>query len=185
VLRQDPDVILIGEMRDKTTIETALKAAETGHLVVSTLHTKNAMQTISRIIAVFTAEEQEMIRIRLSESLQAVISQRLVQKKTGGRVAVMEIMPVTATIRDCIKDPDRVDDIADLIAEGRDHYGSQTFDQHLMDLVHGDVLDFDVAKAAASNPADFDLKMHMFNEPGATNPQGKLPDDIAQMYGGQ
>ena len=185
VLRQDPDVILIGEMRDKTTIETALKAAETGHLVVSTLHTKNAVQTISRIIAVFTAEEQDMIRIRLSESLQAVISQRLVQKKAGGRVAAMEIMPVTATIRDCIKDPDRMDDIADLIAEGRDHYGSQTFDQHLMDLVHGDVVDFEVAKAAASNPADFDLKMRMFNEPGATNPEGKLPDDVAQMYGSQ
>jgi twitching motility protein PilT len=83
VLRQDPDVILIGEMRDKETIETALKAAETGHLVISTLHTKNAVQTISRIIAVFDPNEQEMIRVRLSESLQAVISQRLVQKKEG------------------------------------------------------------------------------------------------------
>ena len=114
VLRQDPDVILIGEMRDKTTIETALKAAETGHLVVSTLHTKNAVQTISRIISVFTAEEQEMIRIRLAESLQAVISQRLVRKKTGGRVAAMEIMPVTGTMRDCIRDPARLDEIFDL-----------------------------------------------------------------------
>jgi twitching motility protein PilT len=84
VLRQDPDVILIGEMRDKTTIETALKAAETGHLVISTLHTKNAVQTLSRIIAVFEPAEQEMIRVRLSESLQAVVSQRLVQKKEGG-----------------------------------------------------------------------------------------------------
>ena len=185
VLRQDPDVILIGEMRDKTTIETALKAAETGHLVVSTLHTRNAVQTISRIIAVFPAEEQEMIRIRLSESLQAVISQRLVQKKAGGRLAAMEIMIVTATIRDCIRDPARLDDISDLIEEGRDHYGSQTFDQHLMDLVHSDEVDFEVAKAATNNPADFDLKMRMFNAPGETQPGvRKLSDDMTQMYGG-
>jgi twitching motility protein PilT len=185
VLRQDPDVILIGEMRDKTTIETALKAAETGHLVVSTLQTRNAIQTISRIIAVFPAEEQEMIRIRLSESLQAVISQRLVQKKAGGRLAAMEVMVVTATIRDCIRDPARLDDISDLIEEGRDHYGSQTFDQHLMDLVHDDVVDFEVAKSATNNPADFDLKMRMFNAPGETQPGvEKLSDDMTQMYGG-
>ena len=185
VLRQDPDVILIGEMRDKTTIETALKGAETGHLVVSTLHTRNAVQTISRIIAVFPPEEQEMIRIRLSETMQAVISQRLVQKLAGGRVAAMEIMLVTATIRDCIRDPARIDEIGDLIAEGRDHYGSQTFDQHLMDLVHDGVVDFDLAKAAANNPADFDLKMRMFNAPGATQPGiTKLPDDAPQGYGG-
>ena len=185
VLRQDPDVILIGEMRDRTTIETALKGAETGHLVVSTLHTRNAVQTISRIIAVFPAEEQDMIRIRLSECLQAVISQRLVQKKAGGRVAVMEIMPVTATIRDCIRDPERIDDIADLIAEGRDQYGSQTFDQHLMDLVQTDVIDFELAKAATNNPADFDLKMRMFIDPKASEGgRGNLQDEMTQMYEG-
>lgn len=185
VLRQDPDVILIGEMRDKITIETALKAAETGHLVISTLHTKNAIQTISRIIAVFEPSEQEMIRIRLSESVQAVISQRLVQKKEGGRIAAMEIMPVTATIRDCIKDPARLDDISDLIAEGKDHYGSQTFDQHLMELVQTDVVSFEVAKAAANNPADFDLKMNMFNDPNAGDAgrQG-MADDMSAMFGG-
>lgn len=185
VLRQDPDVILIGEMRDKITIETALKAAETGHLVISTLHTKNAVQTISRIIAVFEPAEQEMIRIRLSESLQAVISQRLVQKKNGGRVAAMEIMPVTATIRDCIKDPDRVDDISDLIAEGKDHYGSQTFDQHLMDLVKDGTVEFELAKAAANNPADFDLKMNMFNDPNAKDdPKQGMADEMSQLFGG-
>ncbi len=164
VLRQDPDVILIGEMRDKITIETALKAAETGHLVISTLHTKNAIQTISRIIANFDPSEQEMIRIRLSESLVAVISQRLVTRKTGGRVAAMEIMPVTSTIRDCIRDQSRLEEIADLIEEGRDHYGSQSFDQHLMDLVRADVVDFEVAKVAATNPSDFDLKMNMLGD---------------------
>ncbi|MDG2239155.1 MAG: PilT/PilU family type 4a pilus ATPase [Longimicrobiales bacterium] len=186
VLRQDPDVILIGEMRDKTTIEIALKAAETGHLVVSTLHTKNATQTISRIIAVFPPEEQDMIRIRLAESLQAVLSQRLVQKKDGGRVAAMEIMPVTATIRDCIRDPVRMDDISNLIADGKDHYGSQTFDQHLMDLVKSGVVDFQLAMAAASNSADFDLKMNMFNDPagGEKAGDGNMQDEITQIFGG-
>ncbi|MDP2957368.1 MAG: PilT/PilU family type 4a pilus ATPase [Longimicrobiales bacterium] len=186
VLRQDPDVILIGEMRDKITIETALKAAETGHLVISTLHTKNAVQTLSRIIAVFDPAEQEMIRIRLSEQIQAVISQRLVQKKTGGRVAAMEIMPVSATIRDCIKDKNRIDEISDLIEEGKDHYGSQTFDQHLMDLVRRDVVDFNLAKAAATNPADFDLKMNMFNDPKAKgHGQSSMQDEMGQLFGGR
>ena len=186
VLRQDPDVILIGEMRDKITIETALKAAETGHLVISTLHTKNAVQTISRIIAVFDPGEQEMIRIRLSEQVQAVISQRLVQKKAGGRVAAMEIMPVTATIRDCIKDKDRIDEISDLIEEGKEHYGSQTFDQHLMDLVQRDVVAFEVAKSAANNPADFDLKMNMFNDPNAKGQgQSSMQDEMSQLFGGR
>jgi len=186
VLRQDPDVILIGEMRDKITIETALKAAETGHLVISTLHTKNAIQTISRIIAVFDPGEQEMIRIRLAEQLMAVISQRLVQKKSGGRVAAMEIMPVTATIRDCIRDKDRMDEISDLIEEGKDHYGSQTFDQHLMDLVKNDVVDFQLAKAAANNPADFDLKMNMFNDPNAkAQGQASMQDEMSHLFGGR
>lgn len=190
VLRQDPDVILIGEMRDKITIETALKAAETGHLVISTLHTKNAVQTISRIIAVFEPAEQEMIRTRLSESLQAVISQRLVQTRPGGRTAAMEIMPVTATIRDCIADPSRMDEIPDLIEEGRDHYGSQSFDQHLMELVNRGLVDFRVAKAAANNPTDFDLKMNMFSDPSAGaggeggDPQQGMADEMSKMFGG-
>jgi twitching motility protein PilT len=185
VLRQDPDVILIGEMRDKVTIDTALKAAETGHLVLSTLHTKNAVQTISRIIAVFDPAEQEMIRIRLSEQIQAVISQRLVQKKGGGRVAAMEIMPVSATIRDCIRDKNRLDEISDLIEEGRDHYGSQTFDQHLMDLVKKDIVTFELAKAAANNPADFDLKMNMFTDPKAAKAgQSNMQDEMSKLFSG-
>ncbi len=189
VLRQDPDVILIGEMRDKVTIETALKAAETGHLVISTLHTKNAVQTISRIIAVFEPSEQEMIRVRLSESLMAVLSQRLVQKKEGGRVAAMEVMVMTSTIRDCVRDQDRMEEIPDLIEEGRDHYGSQSFDQHLTELVKGGEVGFEVAKAAANNPADFDLKMNMFGDskgragsrPGGT---ADLADEMTRMMGG-
>jgi twitching motility protein PilT len=191
VLRQDPDVILIGEMRDKTTIETALKAAETGHLVISTLHTKNAVQTISRIIAVFEPTEQEMIRVRLSESLQAVVSQRLVQRNEGGRVAAMEVMLMTATIRDCVRDPERMEEIPDLIEEGRSHYGSQTFDQHLMGLVKSGEVDFEVAKAAANNPSDFDLKMNMLGTSsggsgGGGGPAGTtgLADEMTNLMGG-
>jgi twitching motility protein PilT len=187
VLRQDPDVILIGEMRDKITIETALKAAETGHLVISTLHTKNAVQTISRIIAVFEPSEQEMIRVRLSESLQAVVSQRLVQKKEGGRCAAMEVMLMTSTIRDCVRDPDRMEEIPDLIEEGRSVYGSQTFDQHLMELVQDKTVTFEVAKAAANNPSDFDLKMNMFGAAtsGGSGPAGTtgLADEMSSMMG--
>jgi twitching motility protein PilT len=159
-LREDPDVILIGEMRDQITIDTGMKAAETGHLVFSTLHTTNTVQTISRIIAVFPPHEQPMIRIRLAESLQGVVSQRLLPTKDGkGRVVAAEIMVVTGTIRDAILDPEKVNEIFDLIAEGREQYGSQTFDQHLMDLVRADMVDFDVAMAAANNPGDFELKM--------------------------
>lgn len=192
-LRQDPDVILIGEMRDKETIDTALKAAETGHLVLSTVHTQNAVQTISRLIAVFEPSEQDMIRVRLSETLQAAISQRLLPKVDGrGRVVACEVMLVTGTIRDCIRDPGRTDEIQDLIEEGRDHYGSQSFDQHLMDLVRSEQVSFEVAKAAANNPSDFDLKMNVF-EPGPANEagdrdRGSSPmqgqGDMASLFGG-
>jgi twitching motility protein PilT len=170
-LRQDPDVILIGEMRDIVTIDTGIKAAETGHLVISTLHTQNAFQTITRMLAVFKPEEQQMMRIRLAETLQAVISQRLLPRKDGkGRVAACEVMVVTGTIRDCIEDPARTHEIPDLIEEGREHYGSQSFDQHLMELVRSDQVEFEVAKLNANNPADFDLKMNIFGS--GTSGQG-------------
>jgi twitching motility protein PilT len=159
-LREDPDVILIGEMRDTVTIDTAMQAAETGHLVFSTLHTTNAVQTISRIIAVFPPHEQPMVRIRLAETLVAVISQRLLPRKEGkGRIVAAEIMLVTATIREAMLDETRSGEIYDLIAEGREQYHSQTFDQHLMDLVHQDKVLFETAMAAANNPSDFELKM--------------------------
>jgi twitching motility protein PilT len=137
-----------------------MKAAETGHLVFSTLHTTNAVQTVSRIIAVFPPHEQAMVRIRLAETLQGVISQRLLPTKDGkGRVVAAEVMVVTGTIRDAILEPERTPEILDLMAEGREQYGSQTFDQQLMDLVRTDMVDFDVAMAAATNPGDFELKM--------------------------
>jgi len=159
-LREDPDVILIGEMRDTTTIDTGMKAAETGHLVFSTLHTTNAVQTISRMVAVFPPHEQEMVRVRRSENLVAVISQRLLPKKdSAGRVVAAEVMIVTSTIRDAILDKEKVYEIPDLMAEGSEQYGSQTFDQHLMKLFSEDMITFETAKAAATNPSDFELRV--------------------------
>jgi twitching motility protein PilT len=162
-LRQDPDVVLIGEMRDAETIDTALKAAETGHLLLSTLHTPDAVTTIMRIIAMFPPEEQDVVRIRLAESLNAVISQRLLPRKDGnGRVVAAEVMVVTAAIRDLILEA-RVAEIRDLIAEGREQYLMQTFDQHLVDLVNSDTVSFEIAKAASTRPADFELQMKVLN----------------------
>jgi twitching motility protein PilT len=159
-LREDPDVILVGEMRDTETIDIALKAAETGHLLFSTLHTQSAVKTINRVIAVFPPEEQEMVRVRLAESIVAVVSQRLLPRKNGkGRVAAVEVMIGTPTIQELIRDPSRTEEIMDLVAEGREQYRSQTFDQHLMDLVTQDVVSFEIGKAAATNPSDFELKM--------------------------
>ncbi|MCH8993272.1 MAG: PilT/PilU family type 4a pilus ATPase, partial [Acidobacteria bacterium] len=185
-LRQDPDVLLIGEMRDKVSIDTALKAAETGHLVISTVHTKNAVQTLSRLIAVFAAEEQDMIRVRLADSIQSVVSQRLIPTADGkGRVVACEVMVVTGTIRDCIQDVNRLDEIHDLIAEGKDTYGSQTFDQHLTALVQEGLIGFEVAKAAANNPNDFDLKMNVFGTGTPQTSAGVMggSDDI-EVFGG-
>jgi twitching motility protein PilT len=159
-LRQDPDVVLIGELRDAETIDTAMKAAETGHLLISTLHTPDTTTTVARIVAMFPAEEQDIARIRLADSLHAVISQRLLPRADGkGRAAALEIMIVTSTIRDLIRDRNRVGEIRDHIAEGKDQYGMQTFDQCLMDLVETGDVTFDVARAAASNPSDFELQL--------------------------
>ena len=180
-LRQDPDVIMIGEMRDRDTIDTALKAAETGHLVISTVHTKNAVQTLSRIIAVFRPEEQEIVRTRLADSVQAVISQRLLPLANGnGLVVAAEIMLVTGTIRDCIVDMERMEEIIDLIHDGKEQYGSQTFDQHLMDLVNSGAVAFELAKAAANSPSDFDLKMNMLGQGRGT----RVGSIVAEGAGG-
>lgn len=155
-LRQDPDVILVGEMRDTTTIEIALKAAETGHLVLSTLHTTDAPQTIHRIISAFELSEQKAVRLRLADALRAIISQRLIRRKDDkGRVAAVEIMRNTLTIKDCIENPEKTDSIKDYMKAGRDQYGMQTFDQHLMDLFNQDVIDLETAKAAATSASDF------------------------------
>ncbi|MBL8961885.1 MAG: PilT/PilU family type 4a pilus ATPase [Gemmatimonadetes bacterium] len=161
-LRQDPDVIVLGELRDTETIDTAMKAAETGHLLLATVHTPDAQATIMRIVSMFPPEEQEVIRIRLSESLAAVVSQRLLPRADGrGRAVACEIMINTPLIADLILNQ-RVSEIRDYMADGRDQYGMQTFDQHLADLVAQGVVTFPTALAASTRPADFELQMSMF-----------------------
>jgi len=168
-LRQDPDVIMIGELRDAETIDTAMKAAETGHLLISTLHTPDAQSTIMRIMAMFPPEEQDVVRTRLADSLTAVVSQRLLPRASGGgRVAAAEIMVVTSTIRDLILDAGRTAEIREYIAEGREQYGMQTSDQHLADLVQSGDVTFEVALANASRPSDFELQMRTFRRVSRT-----------------
>jgi twitching motility protein PilT len=159
-LRQDPDVILVGEMRDLETISTALLAAETGHLVVSTLHTLDATETIQRIIAVFPPPEQKQIRLQLASTLKAVISQRLVRRiDNQGRVPACEVMITTGYIRDCIINPDKTRMIRDAIAAGTSQYGMQTFDQSLFDLYSRNLISLEEALMRASNPDDFRLRV--------------------------
>ena len=159
-LRQDPDVVLVGEMRDLETISTALLAAETGHLVLSTLHTLDATETIQRIIAVFPPPEQKQIRLQLASTLKAVISQRLVRKGDGsGRVPACEVMIATGYIRDCVMNPDKTRMIRDAIAAGTSQYGMQTFDQSLFDLYSRNLITLEEALMRASNPDDFRLRV--------------------------
>ena len=159
-LRQDPDVVLVGEMRDLETISTALLAAETGHLVFSTLHTLDATETIQRIIAVFPPPEQKQIRLQLASTLKAVISQRLVRRGDGqGRVPAVEVMIATNYIRDCIINPDKTRLIRDAIAAGTSQYGMQTFDQSLFDLFSRNLITLEEALLRASNPDDFRLRV--------------------------
>jgi twitching motility protein PilT len=159
-LRQDPDVILVGEMRDLETIATALLAAETGHLVFSTLHTLDATETIQRIIAVFPPPEQKQIRLQMAATLKAVISQRLVRRADDkGRVPAVEVMIATAYIRDCIINPDKTRLLHDAIAAGTSQYGMQTFDQSLYDLYTRQLISYEEALLRASNPDDFKLRV--------------------------
>jgi twitching motility protein PilT len=159
-LRQDPDVILVGEMRDIDTIGTALLAAETGHMVFSTLHTLDAVETINRIIAVFPPPEQKQIRLQLAAVLRAVISQRLVKRSDGeGRVPAVEVMINTAYIRECILVAEKTRSIRDAIAAGTSQYGMQTFDQSLWDLFQANLVSYETALENASNADDFKLRM--------------------------
>ena len=158
-LRQDPDVILVGEMRDLETIGTALLAAETGHMVFSTLHTLDATETIQRIIAVFPPPEQKQIRLQLASTLKAIVSQRLVRKSDGqGRVPAVEVLIATAYIRDCIINPDKTRMIHDAIAAGTSQYGMQTFDQSIYDLYTQNLITYEEALLRASNVDEFKLR---------------------------
>jgi twitching motility protein PilT len=159
-LRQDPDVILVGEMRDLETIETALTAAETGHLVMSTLHTLDATETINRIISAFPPYQQKQVRLQLGSVLRGVVSQRLVPRADGrDRVPATEVLLTTARVRELIEDKDRTKEIPDAIAQGNVSYGMQTFDQSLMWLLKSGVITYEEALRQATNADDFALRV--------------------------
>ncbi len=159
-LRQDPDVILVGEMRDFETSETALVAAETGHLVLSTLHTLDATETINRIIAVFPPHQQKQVRLQLASVLKAVISQRLIPRADGlGRCAAVEVMVTTPFIRDCIVDKEKTHLIPGAIAAGTSQYGMQTFDQSIFSLYEQGIVSYEEALHWATNVDEFKLKV--------------------------
>jgi twitching motility protein PilT len=158
-LREDPDIILVGEMRDRETIELALHAADTGHLVFSTLHTVDAKETINRIIAIFPNEEQNRVRLSLAGALKGVISQRLIPTKDDKRVAAMEVLVKTPTIEKLILE-NRDYEIHEAIEKGRDHYKSQSFDQHILDIYNSGIITKDRAKDYATSASDLELKMN-------------------------
>jgi twitching motility protein PilT len=159
-LREDPDVVLVGEMRDLETIEIAMTAAETGHLVMSTLHTLDATETITRVVAAFPPYQQKQVRLQLAAILKAVISQRLVPRADGrGRVAAIEVLRSTARTRELIEDKDRTKELNDAIAQGSTSYGMQTFDQSLMYLLTSRLISYEEALRQATNPDDFALRV--------------------------
>jgi twitching motility protein PilT len=180
-LRQDPDVILVGEMRDFETIQTALVAAETGHLVFSTLHTLDATETINRIIAVFPPHQQKQIRLQLASVLRAVVSQRLMPKPHGeGRVPAVEVLTSTAFIRDCIADREKTHLIHGAIAQGTSQYGMQTFDQSIFSLYEQGFVELEEALRWASNVDDFKLKVQ-----GISNTAEMARDQMAGVGAGR
>ena len=156
VLRQDPDIILVGEIRDSESAQIALSAAETGHLVLSTLHTVDAMETVNRMIDLFPPHERGQVRTMLAGTLKGIIGQRLIRTKDGGRAAACEVMVTTGRIQDFIMDPAQTGQIQQAIAEG-EYYGMQTFDQALLKLVEEDRVEYEEALRAASRPQDFKL----------------------------
>lgn len=180
-LREDPDVIFVGEMRDLETIETALHAAETGHLVFSTVHTIDAKETVNRIIAMF---EQERIRMTLASVLEAVISQRLARTTDGKRVAVVEVLRKNTRIKDMILDS-RDDEIPDAIADGRNTYGMQTFDQHLLDLYRDGVITREEALDKASKRNDLDLQIKNVNLAKKRNLATEAGESTEDMLAGE
>ena len=159
-LREDPDVIMVGEIRDPETALIALQAAETGHLVMSTLHTLDAKETINRLIGMFNLEVREQIRIQLAETLVAIFSQRLLPKADGtGVIPAVEVLINTASIKEAIVDPSKFDEIPNLLEKGRPVYGTQLFDQHLEDLYRKGLIDYNTALRYASRPTDLELKL--------------------------
>jgi twitching motility protein PilT len=167
VLRQDPDVILVGEMRDEETVQTALSAAETGHLVLSTIHTVDATESINRMLDFFPPHQHQQARSMIAGTIKGVISQRLVPGADGGRVAVCEILRMTGRVRDMILDPDQTGQLVEVIASGA-YYGMQTFDQALFGHVKAGRVTFEDAMKVASSPHDFKLLMQADGRRGTT-----------------
>ncbi|HEV3408336.1 MAG TPA: PilT/PilU family type 4a pilus ATPase [Gaiellaceae bacterium] len=183
VLRQDPDVILIGELRDQESAQAALQAGESGHFVLSTMHTLDAAETIGRMIELFPAGKQTMVRQILAGVLRGVVSQRLLPRLGGGRVAAVEVMVNTPRIADLIRDPTKTDGIPEAIADGSFHH-MQSFAQHLLQLVLDGVVDVETAASAAPNRHDFEIAVQhalrvkrVTEEHGAPKRGGELPDD--------
>ncbi len=159
-LREDPDIIFVGEIRDPETAMTALQAAETGHLVFSTLHTLDAKETINRFIGLFNLEVREQIRVQLAQTLVAVFSQRLVPRADKmGVVPAVEVLINTASVKECILDPTKIDEMPMLMEKGRTVYGTQTFDQHLEELYRKGIIDYNTAIAYANKPTDMEIKL--------------------------
>jgi len=180
-LRQDPDVIMVGEMRDLETVDTSLKASETGHLVFSTIHTSDVASTINRLVSFFPVEEQMQVRSRLAENLNAVVSLRLlINKKQSSRVPAVEVMRSTRMIQECIKDPSKTHEITDYLERSRSD-GMQSFDQHLLDLLRANKVSVDTALNTASNPTDFQTKLEMeggFSDGEDDNQKSDVPFQI-------
>jgi len=174
VLRQDPDVILIGEMRDEETVQAALSAAETGHLVLSTIHTVDAAESINRMLDFFPPHQHGQARSMIAGTIKGVISQRLVPGANGGRVAACEILRMTGRVRDMIVDPSQTGKLTEVISTGA-YYGMQTFDQALFGHVKGGLVSFDDAMKVASSPADFKLLMQ------ADGKRGTTMEDVASV----
>ncbi len=177
-LRQDPDVIMVGEMRDHQTVDTSLKAAETGHLVFSTIHTADVASTINRLVSFFPVDEQVAVRSRIADNVKAIVSLRLLaNKKEDARVPAVEVLRASRSVQDCIRDAQRTGEITDYIARSRPER-MQTFDQHLLDLLKANKISTETALAAASNPVDFQTKLQLEgDEPG--------PEDVekAETFG--
>lgn len=174
--RQDPDVILIGEVRDLETMSIALTAADTGHLVVTSLHTLNVVETITRIISFFPPHQHQQIRLLLAGTLQAIVCQRLLTRSdTPGRIPAVEIMISTAAIREAIMNSEKTIDIPELIEQGMVQYGMQTFDQSIMKHYKSGMISFEEAMSNATNPDDFDLRLK-----GITGSSDRWEDDISE-----
>ena len=177
-LREDPDIILVGEMRDRETVELALHAADTGHLVFSTLHTIDAKETINRIIAMFPVDEQNRVRLSLAGVLKGIISQRLIPTIDDKRAAAFEILVKTPTIEKLINE-NRDYEIRSAIEKGREHYKSQSFDQHILDIYNSGIISKDKAKDYATSASDLELKMSGLNTGKASKDDEK--EDLSKV----